>query len=333
MPRIDLHAHTDRSDGTFAPAEVVRLARRTRARRARADRSRHDRGARARRSRPAPSSASRSSRASSSPRSTRPRASTSSVTGWTPANAALHDRAEPPPRRALPPGRADGREAPARSAADRVRARPPDREAGHIVRPHLAQAMVEAGPVARPRPTRSICGSATGRPGHVPKHALDPLDAVALDPRGGRRLACSRTRACGERPELGARSMLIERDGGRGDARARGRPPRPPDPCSESTADARGRARASIRPAARTATARGTTRSGSGLVALPSRAFAELRASCPVAECARPVTDRPPRSIGVWRQADPRGWRRFAGLYAAMRMRAPSTAGLPRSPS
>ena len=26
MPGIDLHTHTDRSDGTFAPAELVRLA-------------------------------------------------------------------------------------------------------------------------------------------------------------------------------------------------------------------------------------------------------------------------------------------------------------------
>ena len=26
MPRIDLYAHSNRSDGTFAPAEVVRLA-------------------------------------------------------------------------------------------------------------------------------------------------------------------------------------------------------------------------------------------------------------------------------------------------------------------
>lgn len=55
---------------------------------------------------------------------------------------------------------------------------------GNIVRPHLAQAMVEAGIVASEEEAfeRWI---ADGRPAHVPKHALDPVDAVALIRQAG----------------------------------------------------------------------------------------------------------------------------------------------------
>lgn len=50
---------------------------------------------------------------------------------------------------------------------------------GNIVRPHIAQAMVEAGHVETEKDAfdRWI---GDGRPAHVPKHALDPLDALAL---------------------------------------------------------------------------------------------------------------------------------------------------------
>jgi predicted metal-dependent phosphoesterase TrpH len=48
-----------------------------------------------------------------------------------------------------------------------------------IVRPHVAQAMVEIGAVASEKEAfDAYLGD--GRPGHVPKHALDPVDAVAL---------------------------------------------------------------------------------------------------------------------------------------------------------
>jgi predicted metal-dependent phosphoesterase TrpH len=48
-----------------------------------------------------------------------------------------------------------------------------------IVRPHIAQAMVEAGAVQTEKEAfERYIGD--GRPGHVAKHALDPLDAVAL---------------------------------------------------------------------------------------------------------------------------------------------------------
>jgi predicted metal-dependent phosphoesterase TrpH len=50
---------------------------------------------------------------------------------------------------------------------------------GNIVRPHVAQAMVEAGIVGSEEEAfeRWI---ADGKPAHVAKHALDPLDALAL---------------------------------------------------------------------------------------------------------------------------------------------------------
>ncbi len=50
---------------------------------------------------------------------------------------------------------------------------------GNIVRPHIAQAMVEAGHVETEKDAfdRWI---GDGKPAHVPKHALDPLDALAL---------------------------------------------------------------------------------------------------------------------------------------------------------
>jgi predicted metal-dependent phosphoesterase TrpH len=55
---------------------------------------------------------------------------------------------------------------------------------GNIVRPHVAQAMVEAGIVADEAEAfdRYI---ADGGPAHVPKHALDPLEAVDLIGRAG----------------------------------------------------------------------------------------------------------------------------------------------------
>jgi 3',5'-nucleoside bisphosphate phosphatase len=55
---------------------------------------------------------------------------------------------------------------------------------GNIIRPHVAQAMVEAGIVADEAEAfdRYI---ADGGPAHVPKHALDPLDSVDLIVRAG----------------------------------------------------------------------------------------------------------------------------------------------------
>jgi predicted metal-dependent phosphoesterase TrpH len=55
---------------------------------------------------------------------------------------------------------------------------------GNIVRPHVAQAMVEAGIVASEEEAFELW-IADGKPAHVPKHALDPVDAVTLIRQAG----------------------------------------------------------------------------------------------------------------------------------------------------
>ena len=50
---------------------------------------------------------------------------------------------------------------------------------GNIVRPHVAQAMVEAGIVDTEREAFDLY-IADGKPAHVGKHALDPVDAVGV---------------------------------------------------------------------------------------------------------------------------------------------------------
>lgn len=184
MPRIDLHTHSNRSDGTFEPAEVVRLA----AERALdvvalTDHDTTDGLAEA--------------------------LATGSVVGvevvpgvefsaefdgnsvhvlcyWMdPQDAALQlelrrlreDRFR---RGELMVGKLQGLGLPV--AFQRVRAIAGD---ATIVRPHIAQAMVEAGVVATEKEAfERYIGD--GGPAHVAKHALDPVNAVALiDGAGG----------------------------------------------------------------------------------------------------------------------------------------------------
>ena len=184
MPRIDLHTHSNRSDGTFEPAEVVRLA----AERALdvvalTDHDTTDGLAEA--------------------------LATGSVVGvevvpgvefsaefdgnsvhvlcyWMdPQDAALQlelrrlreDRFR---RGELMVGKLQELGLPV--AFERVRAIAGD---ATIVRPHIAQAMVEAGVVATEKEAfERYIGD--GGPAHVAKHALDPVDAVALiDGAGG----------------------------------------------------------------------------------------------------------------------------------------------------
>ena len=184
MPRIDLHTHSNRSDGTFEPAEVVRLA----AERALdvvalTDHDTTDGLAEA--------------------------LATGSVVGvevvpgvefsaefegnsvhvlcyWMdPQDAALQlelrrlreDRFR---RGELMVGKLQELGLPV--AFQRVRAIAGD---ATIVRPHIAQAMVEAGVVATEKEAfERYIGD--GGPAHVAKHALDPVDAVALiDGAGG----------------------------------------------------------------------------------------------------------------------------------------------------
>ena len=184
MPRIDLHTHSNRSDGTFEPAEVVRLA----AERALnvvalTDHDTTDGLAEA--------------------------LATGSVVGvevvagvefsaefdgnsvhvlcyWMdPQDAALQlelrrlreDRFR---RGELMVGKLQDLGLPV--AFQRVRAIAGD---ATIVRPHIAQAMVEAGVVATDKEAfERYIGD--GGPAHVAKHALDPVNAVALiDGAGG----------------------------------------------------------------------------------------------------------------------------------------------------
>jgi len=184
MPRIDLHTHSNRSDGTFEPAEVVRLA---------AERALdvvaltdHD-----------------------TTDGLAEGLATGSVVGvevvpgvefsaefdgnsvhvlcyWMdPHDAALQlelrrlreDRFR---RGELMVGKLQELGLPV--AFQRVRAIAGD---ATIVRPHIAQAMVEAGVVATEKEAfERYIGD--GGPAHVAKHALDPLNAVALiDGAGG----------------------------------------------------------------------------------------------------------------------------------------------------
>ena len=94
VPGIDLHTHSNRSDGTFTPAEVVRTAAEMGLDVVALDGPRHDRRAGRGARDAASSSASRSSPVSSSRRSSSVRASTSSATGSTsrtrPSRRELH---------------------------------------------------------------------------------------------------------------------------------------------------------------------------------------------------------------------------------------------------
>ena len=184
MPRIDLHTHSNRSDGTFEPAEVVRLA---------AERALdvvaltdHD-------------------TTDGLPEAL----ATGSVVGvevvpgvefsaefegnsvhvlcyWMdPQDAALQLelrrlREERFRRGELMVGKLQDLGLPV--AFQRVRAIAGD---ATIVRPHIAQAMVEAGVVATEKEAfERYIGD--GGPAHVAKHALDPVNAVALiDGAGG----------------------------------------------------------------------------------------------------------------------------------------------------
>ena len=67
---------------------------------------------------------------------------------------------------------------------------------GLIARPHVAKAMVEAGIVATEKEAFDRFISDDGI-AYVPKHALDPVEALALIKAAGGASACSRTPGCG----------------------------------------------------------------------------------------------------------------------------------------
>lgn len=178
MPGIDLHTHTDRSDGTFTPAELVRLA---------AERrldvvavTDHD------------TTDGLDEAAETGARtgvevvpgielSAEHEGTSVHVLGYwiDPGNAALQAelrrlRDHRFRRGELMVERLRALGLPIRFERVREIAR-----GDNVVRPHIAQAMVEAGYVASEEEAfeRWI---GDGRPAHVAKHALPPLDAVAL---------------------------------------------------------------------------------------------------------------------------------------------------------
>jgi 3',5'-nucleoside bisphosphate phosphatase len=178
MPRIDLHAHSNRSDGTFTPAEVVRLA---------ADReldvvalTDHD-------------TTEGLEEADATGREVGVRVVPGVEFSAEYEGTSIHvlcywpDVADPGLVEEL--GRLrDTRLRRGELMVEKLQALglPISFErvreiagGGNIVRPHVAQAMVEAGIVETEKDAfdRYI---ADGGPASVPKHALDPVDAVAL---------------------------------------------------------------------------------------------------------------------------------------------------------
>src|SRR4029450_8443564 len=180
MPRIDLHTHSNHSDGTFTPAEVIRLA----AERdldvvALTDHDTTDGMPEA-----APPGAQAAGGARPPPGvacSTEPRGPSVHVLCYwmdpedAPLQLELRRLREDRYRRGeLMVERLGALGLPV--SFERVREIAGD---ATIVRPHIAQAMVEAGVVATEKEAfERYIGD--GGPAHVAKHALDPIDAVAL---------------------------------------------------------------------------------------------------------------------------------------------------------
>ena len=184
MTRIDLHTHSNRSDGTFAPAEVIRLA---------AERdlqvvalTDHDTTD----GLPEALAAGLDAGVEVVPgvelSAEHQRTSVHVLCYWMdPEDAALQAelrrlRDDRYRRGELMVRKLEALGVPI--AFERVREIAGD---ATIVRPHLAQAMVEAGAVSTEKEAfERYIGD--GGPAHVAKHALDPVDAVALiDGAGG----------------------------------------------------------------------------------------------------------------------------------------------------
>ena len=183
MAGIDLHAHSDRSDGTFAPAEVVRLAaERALDAVALTDHDTTDGLAEA-------EAAGRELGVDVVPGvefSAEYLGTSVHVLCYWPdvADAAFVDELRRLRDSRLRRGELMVEKLQALGypiSFERVRA---IAAGGNIVRPHVAQAMVEAGIVATEKDAfdRFI---GDGGPASVPKHALDPVDAVGLIGRAG----------------------------------------------------------------------------------------------------------------------------------------------------
>ena len=178
MPGIDLHTHTDRSDWTFAPAELVRLA---------AERdldviavTDHDTTEGLEEALAAGTEAGVEVVPGVELSAEYQGTSIHVLCYWMDvANAALQEELRRLRDERFRRGERmveNLRELGLPIEFERVRE---IAKGGNIVRPHIAQAMVEAGHVESEKEAfdRWI---ADGRPALVPKHALDPLDALAL---------------------------------------------------------------------------------------------------------------------------------------------------------
>src|SRR5918996_3598172 len=142
MSRIDLHTHTDRSDGTFAPAELVRLAAELSAE--------HD------------------------------HRSVHVLAYW----VDVGDRAFQSELRRLRDQRLRRGELMVERLAELGVPVSWDRvleiaRGGNVVRPHVAQALVEAGHVVSEEEAFDVW-IGDDRPANIAKHALAPVDAVRL---------------------------------------------------------------------------------------------------------------------------------------------------------
>jgi predicted metal-dependent phosphoesterase TrpH len=178
MARIDLHTHTDRSDGTFAPSELVRLA------------AERDLGIVAITDHDTTDALDEATRAGevagveivpgvelSAEHEGR---SVHVLAYWLDAaNTPLQDEL-----RRLRDHRLRRGELMVERLADLGVPVGFDRvlqiaRGGNVVRPHVAQALVEAGHVASEEEAFDVW-IGDGRPAHVAKHALPPVDAVRL---------------------------------------------------------------------------------------------------------------------------------------------------------
>ncbi|MCI0633360.1 MAG: PHP domain-containing protein [Actinobacteria bacterium] len=178
MPRIDLHTHSSRSDGTFTPAELVRLA------------SSRDLDVVALTDHDTTAGLDEAMAAGAEAGvEVVPGVELSAEYEATSVHVLCYwmDRADDELQRELQRLH-DERYRRGELMVDRLQAlgvpvtfeRVRELAAGdNIVRPHIAQAMVETGVVATEQEAfdRYI---ADGRPAHVRKHALDPVDAVRL---------------------------------------------------------------------------------------------------------------------------------------------------------
>ena len=216
---VDLHMHSTASDGSRAPAEVVRAAKRARARRDRAHGSRHRRrrrrGARRRRAaRRAHHHRRRAERRRGRQRDAPPR----------PAPE-RHVRARARPRRAC--ARCASARRAHRRAAERAGRQRHDRRRARAGGRRRGRAAARRARARSPTAGRSTSRDAfdrylgAGRPAYVPRSSSAMRDAIAHDPRRGRARGARASRRRRERASASSALVAL------GTRRRRGQAPEP----------------------------------------------------------------------------------------------------------